>query len=83
MSKDQTMTHRQALRLTKIDFDSMENEIGNARCRDVVGYFIDSDDRTARAKVAEAIAALPPERTRDGWDGERYPQYKVEEIALQ
>jgi hypothetical protein len=67
------------LRLIKIDFDNLENESAAAHCELCLGSFVDESGKTACAKVGELLQTLEV-RLYLGWDGQVYPQFRVEKV---
>ena len=70
-----------AIRLVKIDFDNLENH--NAICSEDLGVFVDGDNLTAHGKVKEFIRKMQPVKPYLGWNGQVYPQFRLEKIDLQ
>lgn len=56
--------------ITKVDFDNLENSIGNAIINEVVGY-ADSED-----KANEYIQKVQSKKYM-GWDKREYPQFII------
>jgi hypothetical protein len=60
--------------VTKVDFDSMENEVGNAVVLKKVGF-------TGSKEEADAWVSVQKNHEYVGWDRQEYPHYLVEEIS--
>lgn len=70
-----------AIRLVRIDFDSMENRISNAISYTEIGIFVDSDI-TAYAKIKEWFSKQNLIKCYIGWDHEVYPQWRLKETDI-
>lgn len=68
------------IRLIKVDHDNLENR--NAVHSTNLGNFIEGDGLTAHGKVANFIDKMEPEKRYLGWDGNVYPQYRLEKELL-
>lgn len=66
----------EVITLTRVDHDNLENK--DPICTTKLGIFVGEDGLTAHGKVAEFIRNMKPEKRYLGWDGEVYPQYKLE-----
>ena len=64
--------------LYRIDFDNLENNIGNAINKRELGVFGPKPPLTAHGNCSDYISKLEPFRMYLGWDGEIYPQFKME-----
>ena len=60
--------------VTKVDFDSMENNYANAIIMKKVGF-------TGSKVEADAWVAMQKDSQYKTWDRETYPRYLVEEIS--
>ena len=64
-------------RLVRIDFDNMENH--NPTTQKVLGVFIGEErGLTAQGKAAEWFNKQEPVRLYLGYDGQIYPQFRLE-----
>ena len=59
--------------ITKVDFDTDENSIGNAIIKTIVGYTDSVDKATEYIKQRQCKKYM-------GWDKKEYPQYIIDEI---
>lgn len=71
---------RKAIKLLKFEFDNLENH--NCEVVTEVGIFVADGQLTAHGKVGRFIQSLDPEKRYLGWDGQVYPQYKLEHVTL-
>jgi hypothetical protein len=75
------------LRLIKITFDNLENESAAARHEEDLGTFVNEPTidatntvgKTAYVKVGELLCTLEI-KLYLGWDGQVYPQFRVEKV---
>lgn len=70
------------LKLIEVSFDNLENGYAEAICREELGVFVDGDKLTAHGKVEEFLRTLEPRHPYLGYDGEVYPQFKVERVQI-
>lgn len=68
------------IRLVKIDHDNLENH--NAIYTTNLGTFIAGDGLSAHGKVGKFISNMEPQKRYLGWDGNVYPQYRLEKDFL-
>lgn len=73
---------KEIITLIKINFDSLENDLGNAITESKLGVFSGTNGLTAHGNVAKFIANMEPEKRYLGWNGEVYPIYKLEKDTL-
>jgi hypothetical protein len=73
----------EAITLTRIDFDGLENSISAAIVKEDLGTFVGDDKLTAHGKVSAFIKAMKPEKRYLGYDGDIYPIYVLKTIYLQ
>jgi hypothetical protein len=71
---------KEALKLVKISFDSMENH-DPLREQDI-GVFVGNDGLTAHGKAGEYIKKMPPEELYLGWDGKIYPRFELRPMNM-
>lgn len=71
---------KEIIRLVKIDHNNLENK--DALYIENLGTFVDGDVLTAHGKVSKFISEMPAEKRYLGWDGNVYPQYKLEKDYL-
>lgn len=64
------------LKLTRVDFDGMENDINAAICISEEIYFTDDSEATAHAKCSNYLSSqtIKPYL---GWDQKVYPIFKI------
>jgi hypothetical protein len=70
-----------AIRLVRIDFDSLENTEERARSCEDFGVFLGDEQRNAKTKIDEFLAGFDV-RLYLGWDGEVYPKFELEEVKV-
>jgi len=68
------------MRLTKIEFDNLENDLGEAIVKKEIGLFEGDEHFTAQAKVGTWFRLQNPFQMYLGWDGQVYPQFKTESV---
>ncbi len=72
-----------ALRLTKVDFDNMENRSANAICLEELGTFVGESQSAAAAKVERFLATIRPStKTYEAWDKQIYPKFVTTKVTL-
>lgn len=72
------------IRLIRIDFDSMENQLGNAICEKEIAVFAGvKDGEVAHLRCAKYLDALPPTKLYLGWNGEVYPKFTTQKSQTQ
>lgn len=64
--------------LYRIDFDIMENALGNAITKKELGVFGPRSPLTAKGNCSNYISSLEPVNMYLGWDGEIYPKFVME-----
>lgn len=68
----------EGIRLVRVDFDTLENELSAALVEKELGIFLDDSQRTAHYKANLFLRQnLPAETSYLGWDGEVYPKYRA------
>ncbi len=68
------------IRLVRVDFDNMENR--DAKSEIQVGIFVDGEKVTAHGAVANYFVTQQPVQVYLGWDGNVYPQFRLEHGVL-
>lgn len=71
---------QEIIRLIRIDHDNLENR--NAIHTKCLGTFIGDDGSSAYSKVDEFIHNIGPKKFYLGWDGNVYPQFRLEKEYL-
>ena len=66
------------VRVIRRDFDSLENRSADAVSDVCVGTFIGNAKLTAQGVAKEWLSEQPPVRLYLGWDGNVYPQFRIE-----
>lgn len=69
-------------RLIQIDFDTMENRSAEAMCEKQLGVFQDDDKIMAHGKIARWFDGKKFALYL-GWNGQVYPQFRIEESQVQ
>lgn len=69
-------------RITRTDFDNMENSLHGAISVKELGIFIDDEGKTAHVKVDEFLSKLGKISIYQGWTGKLYPQFKIEIVEV-
>ena len=69
-------------RLIQIDFNTMENSSAEAICEKQVGIFQGDDKIRAHGKMAEWFGGKKFDLYL-GWNGQVYPQFRIEESQVQ
>lgn len=75
------MTDTEIIRLVRIDFDSLENT--SARYESEIGTFGPTATLTAHGRVARWMEEQEPIKHYVGYDGQVYPQFRLETKRLQ
>jgi hypothetical protein len=68
-----------ALNLVRIEFHA-EDHPDVAVVPETLATFVEDETHTAHEKLAAFVRALPPVKLYIGWDGDTYPQFKVERV---
>lgn len=72
---------KEALKLVKISFDSMENH--NPVTEKEIGIFVENDSLSAHGKASEYIdKMLPPVKLYLGYDGKLYPRFELRPVNI-
>lgn len=72
----------EALRVTRTEFDGLENSEVMALQTEDLGTFVDEDGKTAYVKVEDLLRSMGPIRPYLGWDKNVYPAIRVETVHL-
>lgn len=64
--------------LIEVGFDGLENHAAAARTERVIGVFVADRHLSAHGVCGDWLRAQPPRALYLGWDGEVYPQFRVE-----
>ena len=72
-----------AIRLIRISFDNLENQLREARIEKIVATFVTGDGLSPQGKVEEFLRKLPPVQLYLGWDGNVYPRYILEKCKVE
>lgn len=66
------------IRLVRIDFDNLENRISIYETE--IGIFLPDQAKNLSASgvMSKWLQSQPPVKIYSGWDGEIYPQWRVE-----
>jgi hypothetical protein len=67
-------------KLTRIDFDTMENHSPEVHTE--VGIFTPGDGLTAYGKISRWFQEQEPVKLYTGYDGQVYPQWKIEPVKV-
>jgi hypothetical protein len=67
------------LKLHKITFEVLENNLNSALCSEELGIFTE-EGTTACKKIQDYLHEMGPVMMYLGWDGNVYPQFKVERV---
>jgi hypothetical protein len=68
-----------ALSLTRIEYDA-EDHPDVAVVPETLATFVEDAKQTAHDKLVAFVRALPPVKICVGWDGNIYPQFRVERV---
>lgn len=68
------------LRLSRLDFDILENNLSAALKSTEVGLFQDDETLTAHGKIALYFHELPAQKFVFAWTGDVYPQWQIDTV---